>query len=395
MITDHSIWPACFQRAIPTGVALVCLALSACTSVVEDHSAGSSAAASTTTGGTGGASSATGSTTGDGGASTGVGGAGGSGGTGGVADCSAPTITAIATEQADIRAIALDDTNIYWTTYVDSKKQGQIRTMPKAGGSVTILATTPQVVAKELAVDATHVYWSGSSSVVLNGTTYKKTTIYSVIKGGGLMAAKELASTFGAFTLGFAIDQDRVYWLIPGDAVYSVPKAGNAGVTTVLPHDPKNIVYRHALAADQDHLYFLEGAVQVLTMPSSGGVPALLATTMADPPVDTSTFALDGKRVYWGNAEVGHVTSVSKGGGPVTTHVAGKEFVSTIAVNSACVYWTTVGAQPDEVRAAPKSGGDPITIAQLTNQLGAVLAADEKHVYWEDRWTKSLMQATK
>jgi len=131
-----------------------------------------------------------------------------------------------------------------------------------------------------------------------------------------------------------------------------------------------------------------------MSMPKSGGTQTVLATL----PGYSANFAMDEGRIYLGDtgtlAGTGQVVSVAKTGGPLTTVVANMDGVLAITVNASCIYWTTPYLTVNELRAVPKSGGDPITITPV-EMSGAALAADESGVYWEESSTHSLMRATK
>lgn len=373
------------------GAIILCLTVAACGSVViDERGAESSAAASTLAGGAGGASGATGSSEGEGGATAGV---GGSGGTGGTPDCSVHKISVLAAKQPRINWIALDATNVYWSNEDLNKNQAQIRTMPKAGGSVTDLVTAT-ASPRQIAVDGTHVYWSEVSVASVLGESSVKTTIYSIPKAGGPSAKKELAWVPGAFTTGLSVDPDRVYWSDSESAVYSVSRSGDPATIAFLTKDLPYALDRYDVKTDHDRIYWLENTASVVSMPKTGGVP----TVIGGVPEHSSFFAMDEERIYWGDtglgAGTGQLVSVSKGGGPLTTVVANMDGVLAIAVNSSCVYWRTAHLPVNELRTAPKSGGDPILIAPVEMSYAA-LAADDSGVYWEELSTHSLMRATK
>ena len=86
--------------------------------------------------------------------------------------------------------------------------------------------------------------------------------------------------------------------------------------------------------------------------------------------------------------------SVPTAGGPEAVLVADEEGVYQIAATSSCLYWTTAYLKENHLRAMPKSGGDPISIAPIDNQIQAI-AADASGVYWGERDNHRLMRATK
>ena len=320
-------------------------------------------------------------------------GAGGSAGTGGPPDCSVPKISVLAAHQPQINWIALDATNVYWSNEDFKKSEGQIRMMPKAGGSVTDLVTT-KASPRQFALDGTHIYWSEVIPAKVMGMSSAKTTIYSIAKAGGASSKKELTWDPGAFSTGISVDQERVYWSDSEGAIYSVAKSGDASVTTVLPAGPDGSLDRDGVKTDQDSIYWLEMNAKVMSMPKGGGAAKMVAAV----PHSSFYFAMDEGRVYLGNIVVGNGTgqmvSAPKSGGPVTTLVADMGGVLAIAVNASCVYWTTHSLIVNKLRAVPKSGGEPILIAPV-EMSGGALAADESGVYWEESSTHSLMRATK
>ncbi|MFS8064964.1 MAG: hypothetical protein ACMG6S_01205 [Byssovorax sp.] len=376
----------------PAGAAILCLAAAACGSlVIDERGAGSSATASSLAGGSGGASSATaGFPGGEGGGTAGV---GGTGGTGGTPDCSVHKLSVLAAKQPRINWIALDATNVYWSNEDLNKNQAQIRMVPKAGGSVTDLVTTT-ASPRQIAVDGTHVYWSEVSSASVMGEPSAKTTIYSIPKAGGPSAKKELAWVPGAFTTGLSVDPDRVYWSDSESAIYSVSRSGDPDTIAFLTKDIPYAFDRDGVKTDQDRIYWLENTANVMSMSRAGGMP----TVIGGVPENSFFFAMDEGRIYWGDTGTGlgtgQLVSVSKDGGPLTTVVANMDGVLATAVNASCVYWTTAYLPVNELRTAPKSGGDPILIAPV-EMSNAALAADESGVYWDESSTHSLMRATK
>lgn len=374
------------QPLIP--IALWGAVTASCGSVMEKREASSSTTASATTGDVASAAGGSGSTSGGGGASTG---AGGSDGTGGVADCTAPQISVLAAGQNEIEGLALDDTSIYWSNYDHVAQKGQIRRIAKAGGAVGVIANIAKFAPWDIAVDATRVYWSTRTSTSLNGFSYPEIKIYSAPKAGGPSAKTELASVFDAVATGLALDDTRVYWSTTRDVILSTLKDNTEGPTTVLAANPKFQLLRRNIAVDADHVYWMEGAVDILSMPKSGGMPTALATQ----PPDAFYFAMDAMRIYWGDTDLGHISSIPRGGGAPKILVSGEDRVIGVAVNSSCVYWMSSNLMDLRVRAAPKSGGAAITIATLQQSTKYVVVADETHVYWEDRATHSIMQANK
>jgi hypothetical protein len=360
------------RREALVGAALLCLAATACGTVTDDHAA----ASSSMTGGPGGASGGTNSTTGEGGASA-------SSGTGGADACALPTITLLADQQETVTWIALDATSVYWGD--QGPDANQIRTIPKAGGSVAVLATTEQPPGN-LAVDDTHVYWSEDVGVT--------TTLYSIAKTGGPSAPKQLAMTGAGACSGLSVDADTIYWSA-GPWIFSLPKGGAPAPTEFAMPDLVQDIDRRAVLADQDRVYWLEGNKLIVSVPKKSGSSPKKVFPLYN---SARRFVVGEYAIFLGDPfgtpqDSGELVAVPKNGGAPTVLVAANEGVPEIAASSSCVYWTT-SQNGNRLRAIPKLGGDPLTIAPVGG-AGAVIAADESGVYWGERESHKLMRATK
>lgn len=65
--------------------------------------------------------------------------------------------TTLASEQGGVQRIAVDATNVYWTS-----ADGAVRKVPIGGGPATTLSSLPGAVPVGIAVDASSVYWTAS-----------------------------------------------------------------------------------------------------------------------------------------------------------------------------------------------------------------------------------------
>jgi hypothetical protein len=136
----------------------------------------------------------------------------------------------------------------------------------------------------------------------------------------------------------------------------------------------------NALAVDADHVYFASnGTVSALAL--DGGSPVPLATGQnfsAFYPSDSNLMVLANGSLYWATGTT--VASVPAAGGTVTTLASNQGSTTSIAVDSAHVFWTDSSART--VMSAPISGGEtPTPVASSQNGLVAV-ALDASNVYW-------------
>lgn len=273
------------------------------------------------------------------GCSDGDGSSGGSTPTGGFA--SPPVL--FAEGQTNAWAIAVDETSVYWACY---SPLNVIRKAPLDGGDVVTLfesQDTSQEGPNSIALDATHVYWTG-----YNGSLMK------VPKNGGTAVA---LSDPGARPVGVAVDESHVFWTtqgpFPGDAQLGRVALDGSGAN-VLFTGPREM---SGIALDAGSVYWgNEGGDALMAVAKTGGSPSTLATL--DYPGDV---AIDETHVYFIDAGDNGVYRVPKGGGApelLGTSVAG---APRVAVDAGFVYWTDQGSV-DMVR-APKAGGTPATYA--------------------------------
>ncbi len=147
-------------------------------------------------------------------------------------------MSAIASGKFDPSCIAIDRTNVYWTSTA-----GALMKVSNSGGKVTTLASG-QMTAQGIAVDGTTVYWTSR----IGGTVMKV-----AIDGGApvtLASGQNLPD-------GIAVDATSVYW-------------ANQGL------------------ANQD-----DGSIMKVSL--RGGTPIVLASGQAQP----NSVAVDGESVYW------------------------------------------------------------------------------------------------
>lgn len=194
---------------------------------------------------------------------------------------------------------------------------------------------------------------------------------------------------------GIAVDASNVYWLAgspsnPGASVMKVPKTG--GVPTLL----ATTVAGAAVVVDDHDVYLTDGGEgssngAVIKMPLDGSGSTVLAYGQDRP----YGLAIDAKNAYWTNIAGGTVVKVSLGGGTPVVLASGQELPSGIAVDAKYVYWTNHGQTggggdagipltgTGTVMKVGLNGGTPITLA--SGQLGPDgIAIDATGVYWSN-----------
>lgn len=212
--------------------------------------------------------------------------------------------------------------NVYWV----SLYAGTVNAVPRGGGGVTTLATSPNYDAESVAVDGTNVYWVDEYGGTVN----------EVPLGGGTVTT--LASGQEA-PMSVAVDGTHVYWVNWG--------FGNGTVNEV---------------------------------PIGGGPVTTLATGQS---YVCASMAVDGANVYWVNWGDGTVNDVPIGGGPVTTLATGPAAPVAVAVDGTHVYWAALGF--GSVNEVPIGGGAATMLASEPGTSPDSVAVDGTHVYWATR----------
>jgi Stigma-specific protein, Stig1 len=233
-------------------------------------------------------------------------------------------------------ALAVDESSVYWST------GGAIRTLPVAGGAAISLATTGGGV-YAIALDQTNLYFSES----YGGGLVERVTL----DGGALTPLAPAQS----LPLGIAVSGGNAYWVDApigdgGGAVMSAPTAGGTPVVVAAaPSTPLGGV--PAVVTDGANVYWIAssadsgGGGDILRAPCTGGDASLFQTANA------LALAIDATNLYWADG-TNAIFAAPLGGGAVVTIAIGQDGPLGIAVDSTDVYWTSASA--GAVMKAPK-----------------------------------------
>jgi hypothetical protein len=191
----------------------------------------------------------------------------------------------IATGQA--AGLAVDDTDVYWTNF------GRIQRRSKAGGPVEDFL--PGREARNIRVDATHVYWDSVDESVLDPSGLGEwpgtdAQVSRRAKSGGTV---ERLATGQPLIANMAVDETHVYW-----------STENGEVRRRAKHD----------AAIED----------IATEGFAGGGPDI---------------ALDQDNVYWAVRSTGILRRRAKQGGAIEDVATGQEGARNLVIHGADVYW--------------------------------------------------------
>jgi hypothetical protein len=217
--------------------------------------------------------------------------------------------------------LATDATYLYWGTNHGVNK------VPLGGGALTTVVSYDSPYG--IAVDASNVYFTNGGDGV-----------FAAPLGGG--APTRLASGQALARL-LAVNADHVYWTndVPGGTIDGVPTTGGATVVLAGSQD-----YGNGIAVDADNVYWVTGngnspAGTVMKVPLGGGSPVTLASGYPN----SQQVAVDANNVYWtvqryNNQAIGAVLKVPiNGGTPTTIWSASGAGPQGLALDATSVYW--------------------------------------------------------
>jgi hypothetical protein len=285
--------------------------------------------------------------------------------------------------------LTLNTTNLYWVAWLtpEAGPPGPlaVMTLPKAGGSVQLVASsTTQITG--LAVDDTDVYF-GTEGVDTGGAAG------SVFKCAATGCGDSPAVLVSSVNVeAFAADSDTVYWS-EESSIRACAKTGCSTPTTLVTVAP---AYPVSIASDGVDIYFTtadnmkgpKNAVMMCPKTGCAGKPTTLASSQTEP----SAIVRGGTGVYWNNTYLTPSTSALLGcalpgcGSTPTMLAALDQPEVQFAADAQDVYWVdSAGAFPSTALkkcAQSGCGGTPSTLA--TGEWGSTssVAIDATNVYW-------------
>jgi hypothetical protein len=226
--------------------------------------------------------------------------------------------------------IAVDDTQVYWINYDAGGANGALMAVAKSGGTPKALFTTPDGP-RTVVVDASRAYFLTSNALL------------AVPKHGG--APTTVTSTQCGNAI--AADDANLYWVVncvmfPPQGIFKVAKAGGTAVK-ISDEAPPSIVVQ------QDGIYFMGSAGNVMRLPKLGGVAVPIAKFDS---AWSGPLAVDPFGFYAGVSA--SIVKRSRYGGLPRTLATTPLQVGTLAIDGAYVFWTTSGANDGRISRASK-----------------------------------------
>jgi len=269
------------------------------------------------------------------------------------------------------------------TLYVAPYEVGVVTAFSLADGSSR---TLNPVAATTLAIDATRVY-----SVSPSGGNEPQGLVIACPKTGCGAGYTTLASgQTGVW--GVAVDDASVYWTVqgPSASVLKAPLSGGPPVTLVADGGGANVV---AVAGGNVFYAGINsgsgGSALLMSVPVAGGSPTVWFTPTTGNSVEA--LATDADNVYWATTD-GLVYELPLVPGPRVTLASGQgNGVSTIATDAQYVYW---GTSAGDLVKAPIGGGKLTTLASGQTPVTSV-AVDTDNVYWSSFGAGTVMMRVK
>lgn len=267
--------------------------------------------------------------------------------------------------------VAVDATHVYWS----SETAGKVERAFKADGA------NPQVLVEGLKSPRGIALWEG----FLYFVQYDPISVPGRVPVT-LGAVEWAFDSLGAFPgLDITVQGEHVYFTTePDDVWYAKNPFDNAYLAF-----SSNIQARGITSDDQRAYWVNAGGSTVMSSPLGSGVQTTLASGQNIP----SAIAVDGVHVFWANEGDGTIRRAEKDTGANLVELASSAPGSRgLAVDLTHVYWTNL--ETGTVSRVPKDGGSIEVLC--TGQGGPYgVALDDEAVYWVNQKDDEVMRFPK
>jgi hypothetical protein len=222
--------------------------------------------------------------------------------------------------------IVADRTHVYYVEWLADK----VQRIPLGGGSPTTVASaTGLVYHRALAVDDTYVYFGDQAG------------IKRVLKEGGTV----VTAAPGYDSAWLAVDDSYVYWtdfsFVDDDAIRRIPKTGGAVQTIV---SGGSLADPYGIAVDDAYVYWTEmDSGKARRVAKTGGTILDLVPVQFD--YQASSIAVDDEYVYWSDIAPagGRLRRVPKSGGSVENLALNAFGMVGLNLSPTHLYWGDSG----------------------------------------------------
>lgn len=259
--------------------------------------------------------------------------------------------------------LTVDATHVYWVTH-----PGDVWKVPLTGGDAVELFHQPPSYSNgesAIAVHGESVYWVSAADVAVR----------SIPKAGGEVVV--LASDPGILWT-IAANDTGVYWGYINDQprIMRLPPGATSPVLVAKPLNPSK------LALDDSYVYFGDMSLsKLMRAPIAGGPPIELAKYVPNRQV-----TVDATFIYWTSGPLdgvmlgwGRVFRMPLTGGAPEVLVKNLDWPSGIVTDSANIYFTDM--QSGKIIRVPIGGGEAVVLAEQQDAPWAI-AQDAQSIYW-------------
>jgi len=287
--------------------------------------------------------------------------------------------------QATILGIAVDGNNLYYANAFN----GNMYSVPLAGGTPTPLMTTPPATSADFVTSTgTEVYW----------TVHSPPAVYKIPVGGGAVVT---VSSTEVYPQQIVNDGTDVFWangaVLSGSLVQDVIATDTVSTLPITPDAGPGLSQIASLAIDGSHVYWGDvaggtgtGALYQANRDGTNVIPLVRGID------SVYGIAVDATNVYFTNYPDNTVNAVPIGGGAVTVLASGEDSPTQLTTDGVSLYWLNIG-YTQAVRKRPIAGG-PVTTLSTCNyylkQVGTCgsllysqILVDSTYVYWNDSTT--------
>jgi hypothetical protein len=244
----------------------------------------------------------------------------------------------IATVQNEPRELVINGSELFWTSFGFGGNTGAVRkwTLGAGTGTQTDVVSGLPVGPWAIAANGDFLYYVNQNT---NGVFSKQIST--------AMIPTTIAVNVGGTPWDIAVNATHVYW--------SNYASGEIRRATLTGQTPTAVATAQAnpvgIAIDATHVYWAsETGGEIRRSVLAGGAVDVVATGQNQP----TYVAVDATSVYWTSFGAGTVSKAPLAGGTVTLLAAGQAQAYHIGVDATHVYWTTLVASTGAIMRVPK-----------------------------------------